>query len=59
MLTVENIYTLLGRLFKTPSYGEHLENYIVSHNPKTSGDIERLEKQWQQNKNHIHGGQWL
>ena len=38
---------LLGMLiaflgFSTESYGTQLENYIVSHNPQDTGDVERL-----------------
>lgn len=34
-------------LVKTPSYGESLQQYILSRNPKDTVDIERLTLEWQ------------
>jgi hypothetical protein len=40
-------YSVLKQIFKTPSYGETLEQYILSKNPKDSSDVERLTMEWQ------------
>lgn len=37
---------ILSNIVKLDSYGSMLESYISSHNPKTIGDVERLEKEY-------------
>lgn len=32
---------------KSNSYGSHLEEYIISNNPKDAGDVERLTREFQ------------
>lgn len=36
-----------SNFFKTPTYGEHLEKYILTRNPQHPADIERLTLEWQ------------
>jgi hypothetical protein len=37
---------VLYHILKLDNYGSRLEDYIVAHQPKTSGDVERLEKEF-------------
>lgn len=37
---------ILTHLVKLDNYGDRLQTYIVSHQPKTAGDIERLEREF-------------
>jgi len=40
---------LLGSfVFESKSYGTSLEQYITSHNPQHSGDVERLTMEYNQ-----------
>ena len=32
--------------FSSESYGTQLENYIISHNPQDTGDVERLAQEY-------------
>lgn len=47
MLDLHTLLLGFKALFKTPSYGETLEQYIVSKHPKDSSDIDRLTHEWQ------------
>ena len=57
MLSLNEIGALFKHIFKTPNYGESLEQYIVSRKPQTPQDIERLERQW--SSNNYRRGDWL
>ena len=37
---------ILSHIFRLDNYGYSLERYILSHNPKNSGDVERLEREY-------------
>lgn len=37
---------ILSYLFKLDNYGDRMQNYIISHEPKTTGDVERLEREY-------------
>jgi hypothetical protein len=50
MLDLTTILMGLRSLFRSPSYGETLEQYIVSKHPKDSSDIDRLTLEWQRNQ---------
>lgn len=41
------LYTLFRVLFTERSYGQQLEDYITSHNPTTTYEVEALEREWQ------------
>lgn len=43
-----NPFQLFKKFFTPTTYGEHLEKYIVSRNPKTPGDVEKLTEEYQQ-----------
>lgn len=36
----------LSRILNLDNYSDRLEAYIAFNNPKTSGDVERLEKEF-------------
>lgn len=60
MLETNQIVALFKHFFTDRSYGESLQQYIASKNPKTPADVEILERQWQYRQNHhSSGGQWL
>lgn len=45
-----SLYALLKgitSIFKTPTYGETLEVFILQKHPKDTSDIERLTVEWQ------------
>lgn len=44
---IASIVGALRSLFKTETYGTDLENYIVSHNPKSVSDVEHLTRQYE------------
>ncbi len=58
MLNTDQIAALFRHFFTDRSYGDSLQRYILSKNPKNSADIELIERQWQYRQNN-HGGQWL
>lgn len=39
--------SVIQNILKTSSYGESLQQYILSRNPKDTVDIERLTLEWQ------------
>lgn len=47
MLDITTILMGLRTLFRSPSLGETLEQYILSKHPKDSSDIDRLTIEWQ------------
>lgn len=60
MLEMSQLGALFKHFFHTPNYGETLKEYVLKHNPKTTSDIEMLEKRWlYRQNNHTGGGQWL
>lgn len=56
MLEMSQLLSVFKHLFKDRGYGENLQDFIASRNPKTPADIEHLERQWLYNIR--HGGQW-
>lgn len=38
--------TFFGRIVKSPSFQNDIEQYIIAHNPKNAADIERLIKEY-------------
>lgn len=60
MLEMSQLTALFKHLFTSKDYGNTLKEYIVKHNPKTTSDIEMLERRWlYRQNNHTGGGQWL
>jgi hypothetical protein len=47
MINLHALLSGLRTLFNAPTYGETLEQYIVSQYPKDSSDIDRLTMEWQ------------
>lgn len=47
MLDITTILIGLRALFRSPTYGETLEQYIVSKHPHDSSDVDRLTIEWQ------------
>lgn len=47
MLDLHTLLLGIKAFFNSPSYGETLEQYIVSKHPKDSSDIDRLTIEWQ------------
>jgi hypothetical protein len=45
----KSLITRLKQLF-TNNYGSDIEQYIVSHNPKTTADVEQLLQQYNYRK---------
>ena len=37
---------ILAKIIKLDNYGDRMEEYILSNHPKTTGDVERLEKEF-------------
>lgn len=42
----KKILEILGNTFRSTTHGESLKEYILHNNPKSTADIELLEKQW-------------
>lgn len=57
MLDMTQLLAVFKHLFRDRSYGDSLQDFIASHNPKTPADIEHLERKWQYQRH--AGGQWL
>ena len=48
--TIKTWATSLANSFSKPqTYGSGLEYYIVSNNPQSEGDVDRLTREYQQN----------
>lgn len=47
MLDLHTLLRGLQFLFRSRTYGETLEQYIVSRHPKDSSDVDRLTLEWQ------------
>lgn len=45
--------SLVERYQKPQTYGSELENYIVSHNPQSAGDIDRLTREFDRSKDQL------
>jgi hypothetical protein len=37
---------ILAKIVRMDNYGKRMEEYITAHNPKTAGDVERLEREF-------------
>lgn len=48
MLDITYLWMAFRSLFTQPTYGQTLEQYIVSNNPQNEMDIERLTYQYSQ-----------
>jgi len=60
MLEMSQLGAVIKHFFRSPSYGDTLREYVIKHNPKTTSDIEMLEKRWlYRQNNYTGGGQWL
>ena len=57
MLEINQLKDVIKHLFQAKSYGKSLQDYVIAKNPKTTADIERLERDWQYSN--FKGGQWL
>ncbi len=58
MLTFTGIFVWIKQIFNENQYNDSLKRYVVSHHPKTPGDVENLERQWSYQR-HSGGGWWL
>lgn len=47
MLDFHTLLQGIQFLFRSPTYGETLEQYIVSRFPKDNADVDRLTLEWQ------------
>jgi hypothetical protein len=47
MFDIMRQMTALSRIFKSPTYGETLEHYILTQKPQDVSEIEKLEAEWQ------------
>lgn len=45
-----NIIAFFKRIFSSHSHFDSLEYYIVSHNPQSSDDVDRLEREFYANR---------
>ena len=50
---VSSIIEVIKNLFKNPTYGCDLEDYIVSRNPQNCGDVERYTIEYHYRKDSI------
>jgi hypothetical protein len=41
------LYSLLEKFSEPQSYGNSLEQYIISHNPTSTAQVEHLERQFE------------
>jgi hypothetical protein len=47
--TIKSLAKSLTEAFSKPqTYGSALEHYIISNNPQTEGDVDRLAREFQQ-----------
>lgn len=55
----KKILEIFGNIFRSTAHGESLKEYILHNNPKSTADIELLERQWlyRSHKNNNRG--WL
>jgi hypothetical protein len=49
----------LKNIFKSTSHGDSLKEYIIYNNPKSTADIELLEKQWAYKSFQNNNRSWL
>lgn len=47
VLAIMGIIVPLTGLISEQSYGSKLEDYITSHNPQDTADVERLEREYE------------
>ena len=50
------IIKLIKKIFKSYTYGQGLERYIVERNPQSNGDVERYAFEYQQK--YVRNGLW-
>ena len=58
MLDMSQLMALVSHLFKDRTYGDTLQQYIESRNPKSVGDVERLTQQFSRHFNAKGGALW-
>lgn len=56
MLEMSTLWTVIRQLFTDRTWGQNIEQYIVSRNPQNTGDVERFTNEFQMKHG---GGQWL
>lgn len=49
----------LSNTFKSTTHGDSLKEYILHNNPKSTADIELLEKQWSYKNFQNNNRGWL
>jgi hypothetical protein len=52
-------YSLFNNFSKPQTYGSALEQYIVSHSPQTSCDVDRLVRQFNLEQERNTGRLWV
>lgn len=58
-MNLTQLKNYLRKLFRSPTQGDYLEQYITRRHPKHTADVEHLERQYL-NKNYSnHRGEWL
>lgn len=50
MLDLSQLAVVLQKVFAGRTYGQDLENYILSKDPKTANDIELFTQQYQRDR---------
>lgn len=55
---ISKLLIVLGQLFKDSTYGDTLQQYIESRNPKTTADVELFTRQFSRNYNVRGGALW-
>lgn len=56
MLELSQLWTVIRQLFTDRTYGQTIEQYILSRNPQTTADVERYTNEFQLRHG---GGSWL
>ena len=57
--TIEQVKSMFRAFDKPQTYGSALEAYIVSNNPQNAGDIDRLQRQFDQNQSRRTNSGWI
>ena len=57
--TIEQVKSMFRAFDKPQTYGSALEAYIVSHNPQDACDVDRLQRQFDQNQASRTNSGWV
>lgn len=59
MFEMTQLLTVFKKLFSEKSYGDTVEEYIISRHPKNAADVENLTREFQLKQSRNGGVQWL